>query len=393
MANSSKIFQKKDLAHSRSNQKFDQNTTRNSLSPPPMVLTASPAQRKMTELESGGSKSSFQPIQNPKAKTGDSKKEETKPSNPHADEANVYAYSPSEVKELVDSLAQEQQWPAAAKRKVTIDWLVYGLKKNRYFGSHEFLKQFETEMNEVFPALTKEVIHQAVHVEKNDLSPFRKAIIDNIDKLFGPERMIKEGDKNFDRGDVVIDPITLKKETDKNPDYTTCIDFQPKLLKYHAAGKVKKIRGQERWIADSRFPLKDKNTSFFNHQGLEKAKKMGAWNPAGKEMPLSYRPKPGDVYRLKASEGGKMSHIGFILKIEQNADGTEKWTTADGGQKVLDGKKKKHAAGEVIRTYDPATNTIWAGEKRKSTEGLTQDLGEKWLHGWIDVDQILKPPK
>ena len=75
------------------------------------------------------------------------------------------------------------------------------------------------------------------------------------------------------------------------------------------------------------------------------------------------------------------SHVGFLTNIEKNKDGTESWTTFDGGQPVISKNKRKEGAAANSRPYDPITNEI-TGEWSQGGEA-------RWLQGWIDVDKLV----
>jgi len=99
------------------------------------------------------------------------------------------------------------------------------------------------------------------------------------------------------------------------------------------------------------------------------------------------------------------SHVGFVISIEKNPDGTEAWTTFDGGQTLQNRKPNAPKEGEPkddprvskeainpllqgakksTRTYRPKTNEI-AGE-------ASQGGDPRWLQGWIDVDKLVQGP-
>ena len=63
--------------------------------------------------------------------------------------------------------------------------------------------------------------------------------------------------------------------------------------------------------------------------------------------------------------------------MTDNGDGTELWTTVDGGQ----GRAPSEMIAEVRRVYHPDT-TIITGE-------ANQGPGLRRVDGWIDIDRLV----
>lgn len=113
---------------------------------------------------------------------------------------------------------------------------------------------------------------------------------------------------------------------------------------------------------------------------LAKAK-AAATNAKGSVTALPKTYEKLDKARAAANhERFQFSHVGFYVSHKVNADGSETWTTFDGGQ-TLDAKGgKKQGASMTERRYHPALNEI-AGEK-------SQDGSARWLQGWVNVEKI-----
>jgi hypothetical protein len=156
--------------------------------------------------------------------------------------------------------------------------------------------------------------------------------------------------------------------------YTTCIDFQARVL------------------ANAAVTLKDSTveTKVIGTQAEAKARNItDAWHDGSANM--TDRPTAGDIYLLASKDNtARFSHIGYIKSISNNDDGTEAWTTVDGGQglagkydadgNVIQAGHEKLA--EVNRSYDSTTNLI-TGEANQGGQ-------PRWLKGWIDVDKLVQ---
>lgn len=88
----------------------------------------------------------------------------------------------------------------------------------------------------------------------------------------------------------------------------------------------------------------------------------------------SRRPKPGDIYVLCSSpSGGSFQHVGIII----DSVGSE-WRTADLGQCGCNAQAYKR------RMFDEAAGTLILDPP----ETNIPDGGTRWLHGWVDIDQL-----
>ena len=156
-------------------------------------------------------------------------------------------------------------------------------------------------------------------------------------------------------------PQTLADARAARPGYTTCVDFQQQVYTRAAAqlglAPTVKVLG------------------VFARQQVEAAN-VGAWHPA--VAGGTDRPRPGDVYMLVKADGSPdFSHTGHVVSVTDNGDGTELWTTVDGGQ----GRAPSEMIAEVRRVYHPDT-TIITGE-------ANQGPGLRRVDGWIDIDRLV----
>ena len=100
-----------------------------------------------------------------------------------------------------------------------------------------------------------------------------------------------------------------------------------------------------------------------------RAKARGAWVDAEPGLPVL--PKPGDIYALSDGPRGSISHVGVIVDIAKNPDGTYSLTTADAGQ----GTFPNWEANFVTRSLDI--------DGPKSTY-LNRT---RYIVGWLDLDK------
>lgn len=100
-----------------------------------------------------------------------------------------------------------------------------------------------------------------------------------------------------------------------------------------------------------------------------KARARGAWVDAAPGLPVL--PKPGDIYGLSEGPKSILTHVGIIVDIERNPDGTYTLTTADSGQ----GSMPNWSAGFVTRTLD-------ISGPRSTYLGRT-----RYLAGWADIER------
>ena len=225
------------------------------------------------------------------------------------------------------------------------------------------------------------------------LTPIRRIIIDEINKYVGA---VEGADPRFSEifaagplesarigaaSDVHLSG-DKKGEAKKPSVHTTCIDFQTiiwsrawGMLEKSGAGKAKK-----------------KIVTPMNGPSLD------AFVKAEPGMPATRRPKPGDFYILWSTKptaaGGvepkSFSHVAWLTGRTVNADGSETWTSVDGGQGAAadyspKGKlisKGQEAILACTRTYFPDSNVVAGGV-------ANQAAGGRWLLGWVDVDKLV----
>jgi len=233
----------------------------------------------------------------------------------------------------------------------------------------------------------------AAAVPDEPLTPIRQIIIDEINKYVGA---VEGADARFSE---IFAPGPLesarigaasdvhlsgdKKGEAKKPSvHTTCIDFQTiiwsrawTMLEKAGAGKAKK-----------------KIVTPMNGPSLD------AFVKAEPGMPATRRPKRGDFYILwstKPTAGGgvqpkSFSHVAWFTGRSVNADGSETWSSIDGGQGAAADyspkgqliSKGQEAILACTRTYFPASNLVAGGV-------ANQDAGGRWLLGWVDVDKLV----
>ncbi len=200
-------------------------------------------------------------------------------------------------------------------------------------------------------------------------SAFRSAILDQMNKWSGAV----EGSALFTQF-MSADSLTEQRKAAGKAGivFTTCIAFQQRVLTDAAASQP---------------DLKVK-TNIIGTLAESRAKNIpDAWHDGA--IGMTDRPTPGDIYLLAfANNAGMFSHIGYIKSITVNADGTETWTTVDGGQGTAgkydaDGnvtQTGQEKIAESNRTYDPTTNLI----KGEANQGGALRL----LKGWVDIDKL-----
>jgi hypothetical protein len=224
------------------------------------------------------------------------------------------------------------------------------------------------------------------------LTPIRQIIIDEINKYVGA---VEGADPRFSEifaagplesarigaaSDVHLSGE--KKGQAKKPSvHTTCIDFQT-IIWSRAWGKLEKAGAGK---------AKKKIVTPMNGPSLD------AFVKAEPGMPATRRPKPGDFYILWSTKQGakgvepkSFSHVAWLTGRTVDADGSETWSSVDGGQGAAadytpKGKLISKGAEAILactRTYFPASNLVAGGV-------ANQDAGGRWLLGWVDVDKLV----
>lgn len=253
----------------------------------------------------------------------------------------------------------------------------------------------------------RKATHRSLVSATGDLSAMRQTLLGYIGKYQGAVEGGADGrftelygDLEKTRKDAAdddyFDPKAKEWKKKKPTTYTTCIDFQGRMI-----GRTRLTMEK----AGSKFV--DAWSGKFAPSGPtmhQRAKDQ--WTEATAGMEASKRPEKGDIYVLNKlketkvkggeptiSKSGEFSHVGFILDVIQPTTdpgvGMETWITVEGGQ----GKawqydiernliEKGEESVEVnVRKYNPVTGEI-TGEKN-----------QKWrtvVHGWVDVDKIVK---
>jgi hypothetical protein len=204
-------------------------------------------------------------------------------------------------------------------------------------------------------------------------SEFRTALMAQLTKWAGAVEGTDLFDKQFMSPAVMTNQ---RKDAGKaGITFTTCIAFQQKVLTDAAASQTGSTV----------------QTNIVGTLAESRSKKIAdSWHDAA--VGMTDRPKGGDIYLLAFKDTPAMfSHIGYIKSIAVNSDGTETWTTVDGGQGVAgkydkDGNQTqagKEKIAESHRTYFPDTNLI----KGEANQGGALRL----LKGWVDIDKLVQP--
>ena len=233
-------------------------------------------------------------------------------------------------------------------------------------------------------------------VPEEALTPVRQMILAEVKKWEGA----REGtdDPRFGQifGGTALDTARKEAASDvylsgekkgqaKKPSvHTTCIDFQTIVWA--------RVREQ---MAKAGLGTMKKIVTPMNAPSLGEA-----WVKAEPGMPKDRRPKRGDFYVLwstKAGPGGKVepkqfSHVAYFTGRTVQPDGSEVWTSVDGGQgtaadispKGVVNRKGAEAILACTRTYFPDSNLMAGGV-------ANQPEGGRWLLGWIDVDKLVTP--
>lgn len=96
-------------------------------------------------------------------------------------------------------------------------------------------------------------------------------------------------------------------------------------------------------------------------------------------------PKPGDAYSVSDAKNHKeFKHVGTVRSRRPAASGKEVWTVVDGGQGTYESRQQ---VLEKTRYFDPATGIL---SSKLADAGQTAD--DRWLRGWIDIEQHLATP-
>ena len=232
-------------------------------------------------------------------------------------------------------------------------------------------------------------------VPEEPLTPVRQMIFAEINKWAGAvegaagdprfSQIISAGALESARIEAASDVHLSgpKKGEAKTPSkHTTCIDFQTVIWSRVRDQMTKAGHGTMKRIVTAM-----------------NAPTLGdAWVKAEPGMPATRRPKKGDFFVLwstKPTAGGgvqpkSFSHVAYFTGRSDNGDGTETWTSVDGGQGSAaeytpKGKLISKGAEAILactRVYDPATNLVGGGV-------ANQAAGARWLYGWVDVDKLV----
>jgi len=226
------------------------------------------------------------------------------------------------------------------------------------------------------------------------LTPIRRLILEEINKYIGA---VEGSDPRFSEifaagplesarkaaaSDVHLSgPDIGKKKTPSK--HTTCIDFQTIIWSRARTKLATAGLGKGKTIVTAM-----------------NAPSLPAFVKAEPGMDTGRRPKPGDFYILwstKPTAGGgvapkSFSHVAWFTGRTVNADGSETWTSVDGGQGAAadyspKGKlisKGQEAILACTRTYFPDSNIVAGGV-------ANQAAGGRWLLGWVDVDKLVTP--
>jgi hypothetical protein len=223
------------------------------------------------------------------------------------------------------------------------------------------------------------------------LTPIRQLIIDEINKYVGA---VEGSDPRFSE---IFSPGALESariaaasdvhlsgekvgQAKKPSVHTTCIDFQTIIWSRARVALEKAGLGTGKKIVTAM-----------------NAPSLGAFVKAGPGMDAGRRPKRGDFYILWSTKQGakgveprSFSHVAWFTGRSVNPDGSETWTSIDGGQGAAadyspKGKLISKGAEAILactRTYFPDSNIVAGGV-------ANQAAGGRWLLGWIDVDKLV----
>jgi hypothetical protein len=177
--------------------------------------------------------------------------------------------------------------------------------------------------------------------------------------------------------------------------YTTCNDFSNRVQNLAAGPDAANVRlklaarkdltSKQRGAATISAPLCVGDKDY-----LQAQIDAGSFHPASPGM--SERPKVGDIIIQTFAENvmadgkiknykGSFAHVGTLSQeIVTNDDGSETWTSVDGGQRSGD----KAAILQVTKKY-------WPDQNRFSRLDQTTPTGYA-VFGWIDVEKLAEEP-
>lgn len=96
-------------------------------------------------------------------------------------------------------------------------------------------------------------------------------------------------------------------------------------------------------------------------------------------------PKPGDAYSVSDANNHKeLKHVGTVRSRRPAGSGKEVWTVVDGGQGTYESRQQ---VLEKTRYFDPTTGIL-----SSKLAGAGQTADDRWLRGWIDIEQHLATP-
>jgi chemotaxis protein histidine kinase CheA len=224
------------------------------------------------------------------------------------------------------------------------------------------------------PADGQSAEEKADQPSDDSLSPSRSKVVNEILPEVIPAKYKHGSNEEQARFERLLPGVDIEAQRKATSGYTTCGALPAYVLKRLGGITDKGVLCGG--LAGVRDGLLDKQGKY--HGG---AKALGAWvNHDGEN-----RPRPGDIYILegpihytdKATGADKTSvgirHIGIIVSITKNSDGTEAWVTADAGQ----GIGVNQEADKQTRTYDPNDKTV-TGKADKGT-----------VVGWVDLDLLV----
>jgi hypothetical protein len=227
---------------------------------------------------------------------------------------------------------------------------------------------------DVQPADGQSAEEKADQPSDDSLSPSRLKVVNEILPEVIPAKYKHGSNEEQARFERLLPGVDIEAQRKATPVYTTCGALPAYVLKRLGGITDKGVLCGG--LAGVRDGLLDKQGKY--HGG---AKALGGWvNHDGEN-----RPRPGDIYILegpihytdKATGADKtsvgMRHIGIIVSITKNSDGTEAWVTADAGQ----GIGVNQEADKQTRTYDPNDKTV-TGKADKGT-----------VVGWVDLDLLV----
>jgi hypothetical protein len=153
----------------------------------------------------------------------------------------------------------------------------------------------------------------------------------------------------------------------------------------------KSLPGDPRTTLCNNFPLemgsvvgpKGDSGQLANFDPAVEGEKRKSWRTL-KEQPGG--PKPGDIYSLaNAKNRGKIEHLGIFKSSRPGPNDLQIWTVVDGGQGSYD---KMQQILERTRYYNSKTGIL---STKMADAGQSAD--DRWLRGWIDIEEHFKKPE